>query len=184
MRHETILRPESTALLVIDVQERLLPVMHDSELLIGNCQRLIEGACILNIPILITEQYPKGLGTTVPALKEVAGEFTPYEKLHFSCCGHLPFQETIEDMQREQILVCGIEAHVCVLQTTLDLLASDCQVHVVADAVSSRNKNNCQLALERMRGEGAVISTTESALFELLEQAGTASFKSISKLVR
>ncbi len=184
MGHETLLRREDTVLVVVDVQERLLPAMDHSEEVLNRCVRLVQAAKLLQIPVLVTEQYPKGLGPTVPALKDALGGIAPVEKLSFSCTGADAFLDKLEELDHDQVLLCGIETHVCVLQTALDLLDQGIQVHVAEDAVSSRAPENRANALERMRREGVVISNTESALFEWLRVAGSEEFKAISRLVR
>ncbi len=170
------------ALLVIDVQERLVPAIHDCRRVVWNCGRLIDGAKILGVPVIGTEQYPKGLGKTVPELTERLGKL--FEKLTFSCreCA-AAFQPLLDD-GRNKLLICGIEAHVCVQQTVYDMLAAGWQVYVAVDAVASRTKLDRRIALARMASAGAVLTTTEAALFEWCERAGTPEFKQISKLVR
>ena len=155
---------EHTALLVIDVQERLMPVIHNNEMVFGNVNKLLRGAEILNLETIITEQYPKGLGNTC---KEVQLPETPniFEKVCFSCMQSNPVNEQLKLTNIKDIIVCGVEAHICVMKTTLDALREGYNVHVVADAVSSRTPENRQLALERMRqsgrsGECARLSTS------------------------
>ena len=173
-----------SCLLVVDVQERLLPVIHENELLLQNIRRLVSGADILGLPIIVSEQYPKGLGPTVAPLAEILEQARRLEKITFSCMRDQSIADMIRETSRDSILVCGIESHVCVLQTVLDALCRGFRVHVAADAVSSRTPENKWIALERMREAGAVITSTESALFELLEKAGTREFKKISALVK
>jgi len=173
-----------TCLLVVDVQERLLRVIHENKLLLRNIQRLVSGAGIFGLPIIVTEQYPKGLGPTVSPLCGMLEKARKLEKITFSCMRDQPIADLIGETSRDTMLVCGTESHVCVLQTVLDALGSGLKVHVAADAVSSRTQENKQIALERMRQAGAVITSTESALFELLEKAGTSEFKKISALIK
>lgn len=174
---------EHTALLVIDVQERLMPVIYESEKIFANVNKLLRGAEILSLETIITEQYPKGLGNTC---KEVQLPENPniIEKVCFSCMLSEPVNEQLKLTNIKDIIVCGVESHICVLKTTLDALKAGYNVHVVADAVSSRTAENKQLALERMRQSGAFIASTEMILFMLLEQAGTDDFKAISKLIK
>jgi nicotinamidase-related amidase len=179
-----MLEQDETALVIIDVQGKLAEIMHEREKLFANLHRLVKGAQFLEIPILLTEQYPKGLGETAPELKSLMPDLAPITKMTFSCCGEEAFTTALETINREQILICGIEAHVCVYQTVIDLLDEDYDVHVVADAVSSRTAENRTLGLERMKDEGATLTGTEMALFELLRVAGTPVFKEISKLVK
>lgn len=184
MGHETLLRREDTVLVVVDVQEKLLPAMSGGEGVLAACVRLVQAARLLDVPVIVTEQYPKGLGSTVPALKDVLGDSPVFEKLSFSCAGADAFLDHMEDLDRDQVILCGIETHVCVLQTALDLLDQGAQVHVAADATSSRSPENRAVALDRMRREGVVVTAAESAMFEWLRAAGTEEFKAISRLVR
>ena len=167
---------------MIDVQERLLPAIDQWQRVVWNCGRLLDGARILGLPVVATEQYPKGLGPTAPELAERLGKIP--EKTTFSCreCA-AAFQPLLRD-GRNKLLVCGIETHVCVQQTVYDLLAAGWQVYVAVDAVGSRTELDYLTALQRMKSAGAVLTTTEAALFEWCERAGTPEFKQISQLVR
>jgi nicotinamidase-related amidase len=171
-----------TALLVIDVQERLVPAIRDHRRLVWNVRRLIDGAKVLGVPVFATEQYPKGLGPTVPELAERLGEIP--SKLTFSSgsCGSV--FAAMQEQGLGKILVCGMETHVCVQQTVLDLLAAAWKVYVAVDAVGSRFELDYQTGLRRMESSGATLTTTEAALFELCQIAGTPQFKEISRLVR
>ncbi len=172
----------NTALLVVDVQERLLPAIRDGRRVVWNCGRLIDGARILGLPVAGTEQYPKGLGPTVPDLAERLGNLPA--KLLFSCRECAAAFRPLLDAGRHKLLVCGVEAHVCVQQTVYDLLAAGWSVYVAADAVGSRTEFDYRTALGRMASAGAVVTSTEAALFEWCEQAGTPEFKQIAQLVR
>jgi nicotinamidase-related amidase len=183
-KHERVLSREKSALLVIDIQERILPVIFEYEKVVQNSIKLIKGFKTLNLPVYYTEQYPKGLGPTAANVKEALNESIPIEKMSFSCSGAPGLFEELKQREIEQIVLCGIESHVCVMQTALDLLANDFQVHIASDAVSSRRKFDYDIALQRMNSNGAEITLTESVLFELLEVCGTDQFKSISKLVK
>ena len=184
-QHPTLRLTRSKAgLVVVDVQERLLPAIFEPPRVVQNVVRLIRGAAILQVPILATEQYRKGLGRTVPEVAAAVPGFAPLEKVEFSACGAAGFLPALQDKQVSQAILCGIEAHVCVSQTCLDLLERGFGVFVAADAVSSRTAENCRLGLERMRAAGAVIVSTEMVLFELLERAGTDEFKQILALVK
>jgi nicotinamidase-related amidase len=173
----------NAGLVVVDIQARLLPAIFEQQRVVENTVRLIQGAGILQVPIFATEQYRKGLGPTVPEVAGVIPGFAPMEKLAFSACGADGFIAALKKQKVSEAILCGIEAHVCVSQTCLDLLDEGFRVFVVADAVSSRTPENCQFGLDRMRAAGAVIVSTEMALFELLEAAGTAEFKQILGLV-
>ena len=175
---------DKAALAVIDIQERLLPVMHEKDRVVRNSVRLIQAAAILNVPILVTEQYRKGVGVTVPEVAAVIPGFAPVEKLAFSCCGADGFVQSLRGKGVSDVILCGIEAHVCVTQTCLDLLDEGFRPFVVTDAVSSRTAENHQLGISRMRDAGAVIVSSEMILFELLGRAGTEEFKQILPLVK
>jgi len=183
-KHPQILQREKSALVVIDIQEKLLPVIYESDRVVENAIKLINGFKILNSPIYITEQYPKGLGPTDSRIKSALEQRTAIHKMSFSCFGADNLFEELKSKKVKQIVVCGIESHVCVMQTSLDLLANDFFVHVAADAISSRRKFDYEIALERMRSNGAEITLTESVLFEMLNVCGTDEFKAISKLVK
>jgi nicotinamidase-related amidase len=171
-------------LVVVDVQERLLPAIFEQPRVVQNTVRLIQGAAVLQVPIFVTEQYRKGLGSTVPEVAAAIPGFAPMEKLAFSACGAAGFIPALEQKKVSEAILCGIEAHVCVSQTCLDLLEKGFRVFVAADAVSSRTPQNYRSGLDRMRAAGAVIGSTEMVLFELLERAGTDEFKQILNLVK
>lgn len=175
---------EKTALVIIDVQEKLSRVMHEKEKLFENLQKLVKGAQILGIPILVTEQNPNGLGPTVPEIAPILTDIKPVTKFSFSCCGEEPFLREIEKLNRKQILLAGIEAHVCVYQTAIDLIEAGYEVHTVVDCVSSRTPENKNLALDKMKSEGARLTSVEIALFELLRTAKSPKFKELSKIVK
>lgn len=173
-----------TVLVVVDVQGKLADIVHESDLVIRNVRTLIEGARLLEIPVVVTEQYPKGLGPTIPAVAELLEGAFLTEKHTFSCCGNHDFNTHMMTLHRQDVLLCGIETHVCVYQTARDLIDDGYTVHVVTDAVSSRTPANRQLGIDRMLAMGAIATGTEMALFELLRESGTDVFKAISKLVR
>ena len=175
---------DQTAAVVIDIQERLLPHIFQWELTLQNCLKLIEGLQVLSVPMLVTQQYTKGLGHTEPSVVNKITGFSHIEKITFSCCGEPAFMEKLSSLEKKYIILCGIETHVCVLQTCLDLIDSGFVPVVVEDCVSSRKPNDKEIAIERMRQEGARITTLESILFELTQVSGTETFKSISKLVK
>ncbi len=172
----------NTALLVVDVQQRLMPAIRDARRVVWNCGRLIDGARILGVPVVGTEQYPQGLGSTVPELAERLGELPA--KLAFSCRECAAALGPLLNEGRHKLLVCGVEAHVCVQQSVYDLLAAGWEVYVAADAVGSRTELDYRTALGRMDSAGAVLTSTEAALFEWCDRAGTAEFKRIAQLVR
>ena len=172
------------ALVVIDIQERLLPTIFESERVVRNTVRLIKGARVLGIPVLVTEQYKKGLGATTQAVAAEIADLPLLEKLAFSACGATGFERTLKKKKISDVILCGIEAHVCVSQTCLDLLDNGFRVFVVVDAMSSRTTENHFIAVERMRDAGGVVVSTEMVLFELLKKAGTDEFKQILTLVK
>lgn len=182
--HSKIFKSDKSALLIIDIQERLLPVIYESERVVQNAVKLVKGFQVLGVPIYYTEQYPKGLGSTSAVLKEALGDLEPINKMTFSCYGAGNLFEELKKNEIEQLAVCGTEAHVCVTQTVLDLIANGFSVHVAADAISSRRKFDFDFAVERMRSNGAEITLTESILFEMLNVCGTEQFKAISKIVK
>jgi nicotinamidase-related amidase len=183
-RHPQILNRNQTALLIVDVQQKINAVMMHPDLVVDSIVKLIKACQILNVPIFITEQYPKGLGPTEPKILEALGGSTPIQKMTFSCCGVKDLLFQLQEKNIRQVMVTGIECHVCVQQTALDLLAENLHVHVPKDAVSSRKELDYQTALERMSKAGVVLTTVETALFELLEEAGTPEFKEVSKLIK
>lgn len=183
-RFNKLLEPPQTALLIIDIQERILPVINNHKMVVENTLKLITGFKVLQLPIYFTEQYPKGLGPTHKSISDELGTIIPFDKMSFSCSGAGDLFEEFKKKNLSQIVICGIEAHVCVQQTVLDLIENKVQVNLAADAVSSRKEIDYKTALARMRHHGAEITTTESVLFELLNVCGTDQFRAISKIVK
>ena len=181
-RSPELMSRDDTALLVVDMQERLLPSIQHGARVIWNVRRLIDGARILGLDIAATEQYPKGLGPTTPVLAERLGEIPA--KLTFSCGECSAIFRRWAERGRPKVLVVGVETHVCVQQTVLDLLGDGFRVYVAVDAVGSRFEIDYGTALRRMESAGATLTTTEAALFEWCEVAGTPEFKQVSQLVR
>ena len=181
-----IIRPEDTMLLVIDIQERLFGVMEEQfkPALIKNNAILIKTAKTFGISVVVSEQYPKGLGSTIPELAELLTDVPKIEKLYFSCFREDPVRKAIVATGKKNIIVTGIETHVCVLQTVLDLLQKDYNPVVASDAVLSRNASDRLAAIEAMRDAGAIIYPTETVAFMLLEKAGTTEFKQLSPLFK
>lgn len=181
------LHRETAVLAIIDVQERLMPVIDAREQVEANIDRLVRGCHILGVPALITEQYVKGLGTTVPLVRralEESGGYAPIEKSCFSSFGCGAFVERLEASARHQVILCGVEAHVCVYQTAIDLLDAGYEVVVAADAVSSRSPHNKEIAIRRLTSEGAKLGSTEMVLFEMLVASGGDEFRAIARLVK
>lgn len=178
------IKVEESVGLIIDIQEKLFPHISEHNQLSKNTEILISGLNILEVPIIVTEQYIKGLGPTIAPLDQLLNDNQSIEKMSFSCCDEQQFMNKIEEHKKKVIIIAGIEAHVCVLQTTIDLLEKGFEVVVIEDCVSSRSLHNKNIAIERMRQEGAIISSYESILFELTKVSGTDKFKAISKLVK
>ena len=180
-----MLKAEESVLLVVDIQGKLAGLMHEKEALFANASKMIRGARVLDIPIVWLEQNPDGLGATVSQISEVMPEgLAPISKLSFSCCGEEKFMAALTAAGRRQVLLLGIEAHICVGQTAADLLAMKYEVHVLADAVSSRAALNKQVALERIKDAGGQVTSVEAALFEMLRVAEGPEFKEIVRIVK
>jgi nicotinamidase-related amidase len=206
-----LLKRDDAVLVVIDVQERLLPFIHESELTVRQVVRLVRGFQILGLPILVTEQYRKGIGPTDervvdavirpesvdeplppvyardsarPESQPPPALFQPLEKMTFSCAEHPPFMEALRATGRRQVLLCGIESHVCVLQTALQLVERGFDVFLAADAVSSRNPRNVEIALRRLEREGVHLTSVEAGVFEMMHVSGTPEFKRWSRQIR
>jgi nicotinamidase-related amidase len=175
------LEPEQCALIVVDIQEKLLPPIWEKERLVRNAQLLIRLAGILKIPALVTTQYTKGLGNTVPEIAQLLPDTPAIDKLMFSCFGSDAFCNLLKHLpgQRTTLLLCGMETHICVMQTALTALREGYRVHVAADAVSSRTELNWRLGLNRMQAAGAILSSTEMMIYELLRQSGAPAFKAL-----
>ncbi len=175
------LEPEHCALIVIDIQEKLLPPIFQREQLVRNSQLLIRSAGILKVPALVTTQYSKGLGATVPDIASLLSGTEPVDKALFSCFGSDAFCSLLKRLpgQRTTLLLCGMESHICVTQTALSALREGYLVHVASDAVSSRTEWNWKIGLERMRAAGAVISSTEMIIYEMMRSSSSAAFKEL-----
>jgi len=178
-----ILRNE-TAALVVDIQERLFPVMQEKEKLLKNCQILLTGLHHLNVPVEVTQQYTKGLGETVEGIKSAVPDFQFIEKRDFSCCDEPDVTARLLSFHVKNILICGIESHVCVLQTAIDLKEQGFNPVVVVDCISSRTTDSLEIAKERFRHEGIMMTSAESILFELTRSSASPDFKAISALVK
>ena len=177
-----ILRPEDCALAVIDIQEKLLAQIHEKERVLRNAQLLVRLADILSLPVIVSTQYEKGLGKTVGEISSLLPDTKPLDKLEFGCFGNSEYCSTVGKLaNRGTLLLCGIESHICVTQTALGALNQGLNVHVAADAVSSRTELNWKLGLNRMQAAGAVLSSTEMMIYELLGKSGTPAFKEMLK---
>lgn len=179
-----LIETDQTALLLVDMQEKLLPAMADTQATVGNCAILLKAADRLGVPLIVSEQYPKGLGATVSPLDGLIPDGAKFSKTHFSCADDPDLSARFDALDRRQLVIAGIEAHVCVLQTAMGLAARGIEVFVAADATTSRRSENKALALDRMRGAGIPIVATEMVLFEWMGQAGTPVFKDLSGLIK
>ncbi len=178
-----LLEQSKSSLLVVDVQERLLPAMASPDNILPPIQLLLRAAATLEVPILVSEQYPKGLGPTVSPIRDLVSQNRIAEKIEFSCAANPGLRSRLLDFGRDQLVLCGIEAHVCVLQTALGFIGER-QVFVVADAIDSRQRESRSLALRRMERAGVELVTAEMVVFEWLGRAGTPKFKELSALLK
>ena len=174
----------NAVLVIVDVQGKLATLMKDKDILFGNLVRMTKGAKVLDIPIIWNEQVPEKLGDTIATLKEVLTDNAPLPKNSFSCCGNPAFMDKLKETGRKQVLLVGIETHICVYLTAIDLIKAGYEVQLVVDAVSSRYKVNRSIGIERMKDAGAILTTTEMSLFEMLGKAGGDQFKQIAKIVK
>lgn len=175
---------EKTCLVVVDVQGKLAQLMVDKESLFANIGVLIRAAKVLDMPILWCQQNPAALGPTVPELAELLDGIEPVDKFSFSCCGDEAFIEKLTGLEVHDVIVCGIESHICVYQTAIDLLDDGYDVHLIADAVSSRTVANKEIAVRRLTAEGASLSCTEMMLFDLLGTAKHPKFRELARLIK
>jgi nicotinamidase-related amidase len=179
-----MLTVENSLLVVIDIQGNLAQAMHDKTALFENLKKIIKGAQILNVPIIVTEQIPEKLGATIPELAGLFPDFKPIPKTSFSCWGEKAFAEKLKASGRKQILLAGIESHVCVYQTALELKSIGYEVYLAADCLSSRTAENKSIAIARMTAEGVKLTSTEMFLFELMKTAKVEKFREITKVVK
>lgn len=185
MRHPALLDREGAVLVVIDVQERYRSVLHEFASMLDSVVRLVQGAAVLGLPVLVTEQYPRGLGHTVAELTEhLPADTHRFEKMSLSCVGEAAFMETLGRLGRQQVILTGLETHACVNQTAHDLLAAGQQVHLPLDATSARHAADVTAAWEKMRGAGVIPATSESVLLELVRTAEAPEFKALQQLIR
>jgi nicotinamidase-related amidase len=179
-----LLRAEEALLLIIDVQERFVPALFNPQEVVQGTATIVKGCQLLKVPILVTEHYPKGLGHTVPEITTLLDEKTPIlPKTSFGCCGDPDFMSHLEALGRKQIMICGLEAHVCVNQTVVSLLEQGYQVNLIEDAIGSRKPENKAIALRKLYHMGAMPSCIEMALFELMHSARHDSFKAVQQLI-
>ena len=179
-----MLDTKKCCLVIVDVQGKLAELMANKETVFANIEILIKIAKALEFGIIWCEQHRRALGPTIPQIADLLTDKEPIDKFSFSCCGQDEFNNKLKELRPKQIILCGIEAHVCIHQTAADLLDKDYQVHVIADATSSRTPANKEIALRRMEAEGVILSSTEMALFELLRTAKHEKFKELTKLIK
>ncbi len=175
---------EDSVLLVVDMQERLVPAMKDSEQLTSNVEKLVEGAKILGVPTVFTQQYTKGLGETLESIRKISEPFNYFEKKEFSCVQNLEVEQELARIGNKNIIVCGVESHVCVLQTSIDLMENGFTTMVVSDCVASRKQSDKDTAFDRMASEGVIFTSYEAILFEMVGSADDENFRAISKLIK
>jgi len=179
-----LISKEGTVLVIIDVQEKLFPHMAEKERLVKSLEKMISFAEIMKIPILLTEQYPRGLGHTIPEVRKLVPHLQPIEKVEFSCLGSEKFKESLTQLKAKILIITGIETHICVSQTAIEGLNNGYRVCVIGDAVSSRSLEDKALSLERMKQCGVTIASTEMVIYELLKKAGTPEFRKALELVK
>lgn len=178
------IKVDDAVCLVIDIQEKLVPAIHNHEEVVKKTVQLLNGLKTLGCPVIFTQQYTKGLGMTVPEIVETQEEFQYLEKLTYSCLDTEEIKDALKKQKKKTVIIAGLETHICVMQTVRDLIAEGYQVYLVADCISSRTAFNYQVGMERMKQEGAVMSSVESVLFEMLVKAGTPEFKTVSKIIK
>jgi nicotinamidase-related amidase len=179
-----MLKIDNTVLLIVDIQGKLAHLMHDKDALLSNAQKLIQGLNVLDIPILWMEQNPRGIGATIPEIAELLPDNKPLSKTTFSCCQNQLFLDKLRALKRQQILIVGIETHICIYQTAVELVTAGYEVQVVSNAVSSRTYENKEIGLQKMVANGVVLTGVETALFELLGKAEGEKFKKILAIIK
>jgi nicotinamidase-related amidase len=184
LRHPKLFSKENSAILLVDYQDRFAPVIHDHANVIKNIKFLLAGANIYKDPIFVSEHVPDKLGTTVSELTDYLKGAHFFTKKSMSCCGSESFVKDLKSKGIQQIAVCGIEAHICVQQTCLDLIHNDFQVHLIVDAISTRLPHNKQIGVAKIEGAGGIISSVETVLFEMAYEAGNEEFKQLQKLYK
>lgn len=175
---------ENNICLAIDYQERLVPAIDQRDALVSQSEKFLKGLSVLGIPVIVTQQYTKGLGMTLPGLMQAAGTKSFFDKVHFSCMKDENIKKAVEERRPKRVLLCGVEAHICVLQTALDLKNQGYEVVLVADCIGSRHSYDKEMAILRAAQEGIAVTTYEAVLYELLEKAGGQKFKEISAIVK
>ena len=183
-RHPNLFTRDNSIILLVDYQEKFVPVLHNNQETIKNIKLLLSGANIYKVPVFVSEQVPEKLGPTIADFKQYLDSAKFFSKKTMSCCGQNVFLEELKNKKIKKIAVCGIEAHVCVLQSCLDLLYNGFQVHLVSDAITTRISHNKEIAIEKIKSAGAIVSSTETILFEIAYEAGTEEFKKLQQLFK
>lgn len=181
---ERRIRPQDSQILLVDMQEKLLPGIWEKDTLLQRCRLLLRGAALLCQPVMVTHQYAKGLGETEQSLRQLLHPYAPMDKMSFSCYGDAAIAQALKDSGRHTVVLCGIETHICVEQTALDLLDAGYRVVLLADCVGARKVEDSRIALERMRQAGAEVTTCEALLFAWMQRAGTEQFKQFSRMIK
>ena len=185
MFHPHLLHTDNTVIVVVDMQEPFLRVIHDRERVVKNVVKLVQGAAVLAVPIVSTVQNLKSLGDVVPEIKQLLPiKPPPFEKMRFSCYADVAIASALDRIGRKQVILCGVESHICISLTALGLIHAGFQVHICEDAVSSRTEENWKLGIKKVQQAGGLINCTESVLFEMLGKAGTAEFRAILQIVK
>ena len=179
-----LLDSENTGLLIIDVQEKLIPAINQKNKIIENIIKLLHLSRLFNLPVILTEQNPERVGPTLPEIQKVLTAYQPISKLHFNCCEVEAFNVSLQSEKLENIIVCGVETHICVFQTSVALLNKGYHVQIPQDAVGSRTDENWQVGLDLMRKAGTVVTSTETIIYQILKQAGTDEFKEMLKVIK
>ncbi len=182
----TVLRlgKENIGVVIVDIQTKLMAVMRQRERVVDNIVKLLRLSKLFNLPVISTEQYPRMMGTTLPEVKDALRTYEPVEKMDFDCCAVENFNNRLKSAGLKNIILTGVETHICILQTAVTLVERGYNVHVPRDAVDSRTEENWYVGLELMKEQGAVITSTETIIFQLLERAGTGEFKEMLKIIR
>ncbi len=178
------MKKEDTILLIVDIQEKFVSVIKNIDNVVSNVVKLIKAFNVIDVPIIVTEQYSNGLGSTVENIRKELKSYKPMEKIEFNCFGNTEFDKVIKNKNIKNIVLCGIESHICVTQTLIDGISKGYNIYLVKDAVSSRKESDLDIAIERAKQEGAKIASTEMIVFQLLKKAGTKEFKEIQKIIK
>jgi len=181
---KNLLTEENTGIIIIDIQEKLMPAMNRGKFTINSISNLIKLAELYNMPVILTEHYPKGLGKTLPEIRELLKVYDPIEKTHFNCCAVDEFNERLESYKLKNIILTGVESHICVYQTCFSLMQKGYNVQLPRDSVDSRTDENMNVGFELMREQGALVTSSEAIIYQILRKAATPEFKKMLKAVK